>query len=311
MSSIPHLIPGLMLAHLASKVNSDADYVYTSSETAAQFIDMRQGSQKVCDFALSLLREISFTIQYIPNRIWQLEFNSNYDSCENSKQWKKDSKGLYVLLHGLNGHPGMWNGHIRALKEEEAGKDLFVPFVPQLGNCTLEEAADPILTHIESYTKQFPHNRICLIGVSNGGRIASYLEVCLRKRAPKTCVMVSAIAAVLYGAKTIDKLSQYSLVRRIAAFIYTPAVTEELAWGSQRARHLIDEMRKPHMEAERAYHFFASREDLLATDFATSFPKLHKNERVIITSGYGHNGVIGAVRQQQLQECQEWMGRKN
>ena len=220
--------------------------------------------------------------------------------------WKTNSKGLYVLIHGLNGQPSIWNGHIAEL-EKMHHTDLFVPCVPHKGNCSLEEAAIPILNQLLDFIQQHPDKPICLIGVSNGARLALWLEVQLRKKASHTAIKISNIAGVHLGSSRMNFVASYRCTRWW--FRYKPQTLEELAFNSPKAKQLINAVREP-FEGTRDYEFFASTEDFHIPETDSSLPNLDKGEKHHLISGYAHSGIVGGVKKRQLESCHEWMQGK-
>ncbi|MGH2612903.1 MAG: hypothetical protein ACRDFB_07625, partial [Rhabdochlamydiaceae bacterium] len=55
--------------------------------------------------------------------------------------------------------------------------DVFAPIVHERGMCSLEEAVNPLLSTLQSYIDKNPKKPVCLLGVSNGSRMVTYLEV--------------------------------------------------------------------------------------------------------------------------------------
>lgn len=183
---------------------------------------------RVKDYVLSIFNDLNYYTSFL----FKLVFGSSkYHLCDKKLIWKKDSSGLCVLLHGFKGHPSIWDPHLKILNEESK-IDVFVPFVPKAGNCSLEEAASPILPNIIDYTKNHPDKPICLIGVSNGGRLATWLEVQLRTISPSTPVKVSTIAGVHFGTPIIQLLEKLKL----AKFFLSPVIRKELSYGNVKAK---------------------------------------------------------------------------
>jgi hypothetical protein len=266
-----------------------------------QIYDQRSRSQKLIDVVLSLFREIGYVLHVGYHRL--LDESNRYSKCEDVVVWKTNSQCLYVLIHGLRGHPSIWNRQLDKLEAAHPDGDIFVPFVPKSGNCSLEEAGQPIFNHILGYLQKHPSNPVCLLGVSNGGRIATWIEYQLREASPQTAVKISTIAAVHFGSRMINHLASFKFLNSL---IGTETLREELAFGSQRARLLLDCIRKA-CTAKRSYDFFATTEDFHVPDLGSSLPILNKGEQRFVIHGYGHNSIVFAVADEQITSCQQWI----
>lgn len=258
--------------------------------------------QKIKHWIQSLFNELLYAIHFIPNRLGFHRFK--YHAHEESVTWKTHSQGLYVLVHGLKGHPSIWDAHLTKLQEDEPHMDVFVPHVYKKGCCTLEEAATPILNQILTYIKQHPGKRVCLLGVSNGSRITTWLEKELRKEAQGTAVKVSTIAGVHFGSAWVNHLEKYG----VAPLILCPESRQELAFGSDKARTLLEEILQPCPEdMEREYDFFATTEDFIVPHLNSALPHLNGKYQHYVVHGYGHNSIVQGVCEKQLELCQTWM----
>ena len=110
---------------------------------------------------------------------------------------KKESRGLIVLIPGLSAHPLHWNTYVKLIGE---GYDILTPYIPHMGHCSLEDAAAKLLQQIKSYCAAYPKRPLCLIGHSNGARIAYYIDLELRKEFPHTPLLVTSLAGVPLGS---------------------------------------------------------------------------------------------------------------
>lgn len=258
--------------------------------------------QKIKHWIQSIFNEILFFFfHFIPSRLGFHSFK--YHRCEDSTTWKTESQGLYVLVHGLRGHPSIWNSHVKEL-QENPDLDVFVPYVHKQGCCPLEEAANPILTQVLTYIKQHPGKRICLLGASFGSLIVAWLEKELRKEAQGTAVKVSTIAGIHFGSVWVNHLENFGVAR----LILPHESRHELAFGNDTARALLEEILQPCPEdTEREYDFFATTEDFVVPHLNSALPYLKGKHRHFVVHGYGHNSIVQAVCKQQLDLCQTWI----
>lgn len=260
--------------------------------------DERNVVQKVCDKSLSFLRE---ALSDCALTYWRLTASADlYDSPTEPPVWKQNSQGLFLFLSGLNSHPSIWNSQ-RKILETYDQYDTFTPFIPFSGNCSLEQAARPLLYILLDYIKKKPKNPICLCGFSNGSRIAMWLEVQLRERAPHTPVRISTIAGVHYGTKIVSVLQKWGLSK----WVLHKDFEEEVKFASPKAKDLVRRVREVHTDP-RSYQLFATREDPWV-DLESSLPHLSKGEEVHIVHGQGHGSLVSAVAEQQVKTCLDWL----
>lgn len=255
--------------------------------------------QKIANYVISLLREV----QYGVNHIYRcFKSSENHHTPDQKMNWNPKSEGLYVLVHGLSGHPSIWDPQIAEIKKNE-NLDIFAPFVPQAGRCTLEEAAEPLLANILDYALTYPDRPISLLGVSNGCRIILWLENQLREKAQGTAVKISAVAGVNFGTTQVNLAENYGIGKY---FLHT-ATRQELQFGSEKAQELLKNVVKECPQGtERSYDFFATTVDLLVPCLNSSLPQLGLGEQHHVVHDYGHNSIVRGVCNQQMQICEEW-----
>lgn len=218
--------------------------------------------------------------------------------------WKEGSEGLVVFLHGLRNDPAAWFSQ-KALLRGHPKIDVFAPVVPKRGMCSLEEAARPILPTLLDYTSKNPRKPVCLLGVSNGSRIATWLEVQLRGQARHTPVKVSTIAGVHLGSSRMNLLEKLGLSK----WFYPEALRSELKYKSSYAESLLRQVQAPLPAgcAPRAYEFYATTDDLSVPDLDSSLPHLGKGEQHHVVHGHSHDSIVTAVARQQMMSCTTWI----
>jgi hypothetical protein len=179
-----------------------------------------------------------------------------------------------------------------------------VPYVPHRGNCSLKEAAEPILAMVEDYIEKNPGKPVILIGTSNGGRIAAYIETKLRHL--NVAIRVAGIAGAFFGSTQMNLLKTLG----IAPLFLKSVVIEELEAASLTARQLIEEMRRPVVVGKRSYEFYATANDLYIPNFSFCFPKL-AGAKYHLLKGYDHVSLAGRVCRQELKRSFAWMDGLN
>lgn len=276
--------------------------VATADSILRERYDHRSLIRKIVDFSISIFRQIGYSLTVFYHRL----FLSNPQSCGQQIEWESDSQGLVVLLHGLRNAPAAWYSQTGILQHHEK-IDIFAPTVPKRGMCSLEEAATPILPTLLDYIQKNPGKPLCILGVSNGSRIATWLEIKLRDSASQTPVMVSTIAGVHLGSRRMNLLERLGL----AKWFYPTALREELTYGSDKARELLGQLSSPLPVgcAARNYEFFASTEDISVPDLDSSLPTINKGEHSYIVHAHSHDSIVTAVAEQQIASCVHWITR--
>jgi hypothetical protein len=272
-------------------------------QLADVYAEKRWSIQRVYDNFLALIREIQYGVQIVYNRVndWS---KTQYDRPDISKTWTAESKGLCVLIHGLRGHPSIWEPQLKILRKEK-NIDLFVPYVSIAGDGSIEEAARPLLQQIQDFATKHPDKPICLMGVSNGGRLCTYIETQLRDISSAS-VMVSTIAAVHFGTSRMNWvkwLDEWTGFR----FGYRPRIVNDLCFGSDKAKEILSRVADS-TSAPREYEFFATTEDTNVPEIVSSMPNVgpHSCKRDIV-HGYGHNSIVAGVAAKQIESFKKWM----
>jgi hypothetical protein len=262
--------------------------------------DRRSSTRKIIDFSLSLFRQIQYSFFVWYQRVFILDA----PSLGQSREWNSESQGLVVLLHGLRNSPAAWYSQLMLLKKYDQ-IDVLAPSIHRRGMCSLEKAAQPLLPTLLEYIEKHPTKPLCLLGVSNGSRVAAWLEIQLRKFAPQTPVKVSTIAGVHFGSSRMNLLEGLGL----AKWFYPKELCHELKYGSEKASELLEQLSLPLPEncALRGYEFFATTEDLSVPDLDSSLPLLDKGERYCVIHGQSHDSIVSAVAERQISACIEWL----
>ncbi len=263
-------------------------------------VDKRPAVLKHLHFIQSLFKEIEYVLNVLFYR-----YSSPKPKFYNKEiTWNKDSQGLIIFIHGLHSDPSTWFQQALLLSKNTK-VDSYAPIVPKRGVCSLDEATKPLLPKIIDYTKKNPGKPVCLLGASNGGRIALSLESKLRYSTPRTPVKISSIAGVHFGSSRVNRLEKHWILK----WFCPGKVKQELKFGSTRAERLLEQVKKelPKNCAPRSYDFYATREDLLIPDLSSTLPELGKGEKAHIINGVGHSSIVAAVAREQMDSCFQWI----
>lgn len=280
------------------------------NKSICSYLEHEYQSRPVCERirheALKIFHSYVYFASLAPHFI-NYFFNRSPSFCTPSSEengWRKNNSGLFVFITGLKAHPVWAAPYLSKIQAEHPDVEVRIPSVPHRGDCSLEEATEPIVAMVRDYIQKNPGKKICLIGVSNGGRIAGYTETLLRNENAK--IRVTGIAGVFFGSKRMEDLTAMNIAPRL----YHPAVLEEFKVGSERAQTLLNAMRAPMPEGQeqnRSYEFYSTTNDWHIPNFASCLPILGKGERHTLISGHGHLSIIDAVCETELQRAYAWM----
>lgn len=279
--------------------------------------DTRYTIEKGYDLMMSLFREAQCFYNVFLHRS-----NDDHLQWHHTIQWQQNSRGLVVMIPGINTNPKAWFAQMSELSSTPE-IDTYAPDVSHRGFCSLKTAARPILAGIREYTLLNPRKPICLLGISNGTRIATWIETRLRATDPRTPVFVSSIAGVHRGSSRFNLLERLHLSQFVQAALRCNLskqlneqlrkisnVVRELRYDSDRSQELLERVREPLNGrcAPRSYEFYATTEDPLV-DLDSSLPPLGQNNdaRYYLLHGEGHCSIITKVAKRQIRHCLAWI----
>lgn len=279
-------------------------YLHIDPPESHVFEDSRNAVQRIGHGVLGCLRELFLDCTSLRYRCASIDF---YDSLDDLPLWQEKSEGLFLFLHGFKGHPSIWNRQ-KKLLELHPEFDTFAPVIPSLGNCSLDDAGEPLLEVLLNYSDKHPGKPVCISGVSNGSRLATWLEVRMREQRPDTPIRISTISGVHYGTSMVDRLNRWG----VADWILDEDFSREMAFGSPKARELLRKVKTalPDNVKPRSYQFFATTGDLVV-DLESSIPRLGKDEEVTIVHGQGHGSLVPAIAAEQIESSVKWMKQQS
>ncbi len=216
-----------------------------------------------------------------------------------------DNKGLIVFIHGLNSNPDTGRLLYKKEIEQQTGNEfeIWVPTIPKRGNCSLEEAAKPVLEMVKKYIETNPGKPVQLIGHSNGGRIAAYVETHLRDK--DVNMRITGIAGVFFGS---DLITLYKSTGTAYLFL-ARSILRDLQTGSEQSKKMIEDMRKEITIGSREYTFYATVNDIAIPNFTSSLPNIGQNEECHLLSGCGHNDIKEVVCKQEIEKVIDYLRR--
>ena len=212
-SSLPSGIYKIALDDLSSIKDEFQEHLSLSSILSIECVEIYSIARSLSKRVMSWIRPTDLNI-----------FSSE------DYHWKKNSEGLYLFVHGLQSHPHVWHDYIDQLKEKNPNVDIKAPYVTKRGNCSLEEATEPLKKMVLDYIEKHPGKPICFIGTSNGGRIIAFLSTFLRGY--KTAIKVCSIAGVFLGTSVIKTIKKWGISRLLRL---TNVILEELDEGTEHS----------------------------------------------------------------------------
>jgi hypothetical protein len=309
----------------AKNVREVLNYLTTSEETSPSFhrkppvelqkasnfvricvIDRRTLFDKIADttqstlncafkFVIMTRRRISTSkikFAYAQKQAKTYSYNSNDFPWTTSQH----SNGLYLLVHGLRGFPTSLQEYIQKIQHIDPQSHIFSPHVVKKGNCKLTTAAEPLLKVVQNYLEKFPGKQVTIIGHSNGGRIASYIETNLSPDLlGNSRLSIVCLAGVLYGTQFINQIQKLGL---LPATGICKSLQRELAFGSECAKEALaswKEKQKTWKEQNKnVRHLFCASPDdgmVQSMDCALPYDEAAKSDYQIYT-GQSHVSII-------------------
>lgn len=286
---------------MVNPLEEQKKYTYMGAEIAYKGLPLWE---KIVDVACQIFNAIVFFVAVMLPHFCIYLFcrsESYVDPVQVDYGWKESNTGLFLFITGLKGHPVWAAPYLEQIKNDRPNVEVRIPFIPHGGNCNLDEATLPILGMVKDYIEKHPGKPICIIGTSNGARIAAKIETLLRSE--NVSIRVTGIAGVFFGTEMMEVLKQIN----IASIALHPDVVADLSVNSETSRNLIDAMREPEHLGERAYEFYAASNDLHIPNFSSCLPLLGRGERHHLLRGWDHMNITEGVRPRELQRAYAWM----
>lgn len=207
-------------------------------------------------------------------------------------------KRLIVCLHGLNNNPGHFSQIVTdILDKKPVDTDFYIPEILQKGNAPLEEMVKPIFAEIEKWAQTDDAERLVLVGISNGGRLARAVETTVSMH--ESCSAIKQIQVVsIVGAWNGSSLA--NLARRLKLHFLVPKnIIQEMPTDSASMQKLNADW-KEHVEesnkSARDYTFIASPHDWHVPNYESTLPAISRHKvRYAIVPNHGHNSIVDAA----------------
>ena len=256
--------------------------------------------ERVWNIVRAIFNGIVFFFSMIPRAFSYSNQNSSIPQ-NSGNVWKEDNKGLFVIIHGLYDSTRFAGGtYFEQIKNDRQEYEVRLPKITSKGNCSLEKAAEPVLSMILDYISENPGKPINLIGHSNGGRIAVYIEEKLRGK--NVSIRVTGVAGVFFGSSAMDFLSKNTMT----SYVLDQELITELKVASEEGKRIALAMGQEPLLGKRYYELYATPNDQCIPNFSSCFPKV-SNAKYHLVPGYGHASLWTAIRDKELKRAYEWM----
>lgn len=284
------------------RLKNDVHVLKNRALGTVEIKDHRLFTTKVQNVAQAILNHAKMGLLKIRRRSAAVKNNKSPSDLLQSVPWvsSNDSKGLYLFIHGLRGHPTDWNSYQEEIKRKDPHAHLFAPQVPLEGNCALEIAAKPLLEVVNNYLKKFPGRPITLMGTSNGGRIAAYIESNLDPELLGTSrLSIVSLAGVHNGTKVVDLVKKLRLLPLVKL---NKDLANEFAFGSRVAQENLSAWQNKQYvwkdQNRSVRHLFcATTEDEQVRDLSSSLPFEGTMDSVYkVFNGHSHTSIVEGAR---------------
>lgn len=184
-----------------------------------------------------------------------------------------ESENMMVFLHGLKSYPGVWAPYLASLPKDDS-ISYIVPPIHNRGNCSVKDAAQPILEFLQPHISR----HILLVGHSRGAVIAGYIE---RHLQAKRIDLIS-IAGPHGGNRHMTNSGDLC-----------EALVEE---GRYLSRFAIEQIQIWQKLPNRGWRsFFATADDQRIHPIHTCFPNVPNSEYILLENT-SHTAIIETVR---------------
>ncbi len=208
------------------------------------------------------------------------------------------SRHLYVFIHGLDGSPLRWSVYVKKLELQSPEANYIIYPVPKKGDCGLREASEPLVDQVKAYIRQFPNTEsICLIGKSNGTRIAARVERQLSELIQS--IHTASISGVHQGTRMMAFVKMFCSLH--------PKVVRDLTYRSERSLLLLDKWRHSLQMAKgpRSHFFYVSLEDEAVVPPESGLVRIGTDDQHFVFRGYTHRNLADVICDKVLVDCQQ------
>ena len=266
--------------------------------------DIRGRLEKIISIIKATVSSIFLKLISYKYRLFPVHFHTKLDKPHSLN---KDKKSLFVLVHGINDDPCTWKKHYKTIKLNCPDAEVIAPIVTKRGNCSLEEATQPIKDLVQGIINKNPGIPVVFIGHSNGARVVT--KIASELDFNTSALKISTIAGLHFGTKKMDYALQV-FGKKIISFIgYSSEVIDEFQYASPIAKNLVNGMQKERFPANEC-SFYCSPDDTEIVPQDSAYPKIAKKIAVKyyqVLGGYGHRSIVEKIASHQINDCKRWI----
>ena len=201
----------------------------------------------------------------------------------------KKVKLIIFVTHGLNGKSNLlYELYIQLLKHLDKDFYLYIPVLPNNGNEDMDISIHILQNQLSLLMQKYKDAQICLIGLSLGGLLNSFIIPEDRK------VYFIAIASPLLGTLGATWFQKYNKL-----WIYNKKLLHQMNYLNPK---IIQNYEKYKKQKNIKYLFIACINDHLVLPFHSSVPNL-ENSDIIFCNYSSHIGIQIYV----AEECALWL----
>lgn len=245
--------------------------------------------------ACNILKMIGNSTKYYAQLI-PIILNNKQDVIDVSKNiinnWKDNSKGLYLIIHGLCGSPITFGYALsKIINDYDSNFDIALPLIPFRGNCSLDLASEPILSLLMDYINKNPGKAIHIISCSNGCRISGYIESKIRDI--DVNIKITSIVGAYGGSRIME---QYSFPLQL---ILHNDIIKDLKLNSDTNNQLLNKMNSAIIKGSRHYEFYGTANDWYIPNIDDCFPDIEATTKIYhpLVEGFDHVSTAFYLRQ--------------
>lgn len=218
---------------------------------------------------------------------------------------QKEGDCLFVFFHGLSSSPQRWHKYLDDLDAKHPTVNYYAPAIRERGNCSLEKAAKPILFFLKGYSRTHVHP-ICLIGTSNGARLAAYIENELEKENLR--IRTVTISGVHLGTNLMKILAFTGLGRRLG---FHKDLMGDLSYLNEDSIRRASKWQECCKRAgdRHSHAFYGLSTDEKVWPWQSGLINID-NATYQIFHGETHSGLANCIRENVIKESLDWVSKK-
>lgn len=214
---------------------------------------------------------------------------------------KENGQCLFLFLHGLNSSAKRWKKYLEDLDANHPNVNYYAPAITKKGNCSLREAAQPLLQFLNEYTENNSHP-ICIVGTSNGARLGAYLE--LKQEKKNLRIRTVTISGVHLGTRWMSILAFTGIGKRLG---FDNEIINDLSYLNERTVERAIKWQESCLRTNgrHSHAFYSLSTDERVWPWQSGMVRLDKATYRIF-HGETHSSLANAIRQEVIAGNLTW-----